>query len=276
MEQLSIFPDSRPPRTVSWNLWHGCTKVSPGCMHCYMFRQDESVGRDPTIVRKTQAFPLPVSRFRSGPDKGQYRIPPGSHLFTCFSSDFFHTAADEWRPEAWAMIRERPDCTFFMITKRPERIRDHLPPDWGDGWDHVTIAVTCETQRMADARLPGYIALPLRHRSVMVEPFLERVNLRPYLETHLVEAVSAGGESGPEARPCDFDWVLDLRAQCVDSGVNFFYHQTGARLIKDGRCYQIPRHLQHIQARKAGLDYNVSGHDSPPSLPSSPPPHPVI
>ena len=229
MEQLSIFPDSRPPRTVSWNLWHGCTKVSPGCMHCYMFRQDESVGRDPTIVRKTQAFTLPVSRFGSGPNKGQYRIPPGSHLYTCFSSDFFHIAADEWRPEAWAMIRERADCTFFMITKRPEQIPDHLPP----------------------------ITLPLRHRSVMVEPFLERVNLRPYLETHLVEAVSAGGESGPEARPCDFDWVLDLRAQCVDSGVNFFYHQTGARLIKDGRCYQIPRHLQHIQARKAGLDYNA-------------------
>ena len=254
MEQLELFapPDPRPPESVSWNLWHGCTKVSAGCQHCYMFRRDESVGRDPTVVTKTNSFTLPVRRLRSG----AYKIPGGSRFYTCFSSDFFHPAADPWRPEAWEMMRTRSDCTFFMITKRPERIENHLPPGWNDGWEHVSIAVTCENQAMADKRLPVYLALPLRHRSIMVEPMLEQVDLGPYLSAGSIGSVSAGGESGPDARPCDFSWVLNLRSQCAENGVAFSYHQTGARLIKDGREYLIPRNRQHEQAKKAGLDFD--------------------
>ena len=154
------------------------------------------------------------------------------------------------------MIRERSDCTFFMITKRPERIAEHLPIDWGEGWSHVTIAVTCENQWTADKRLPLYLTLPLLHRSVMVEPMLSSVNLRSYLSTGLIESVSAGGESGPDARPCNYAWILDLHMQCVENGVAFSYHQTGARLIKGGKEYQIPREHQHEQAHKAHLDYN--------------------
>lgn len=258
MEQLQLFPapDPRPPETITWNLWHGCTRISFGCQHCYMFRRDEAVGRDPTKVTKTQAFDLPVRRLRSGPNKGLYKVPACSHVFTCFSSDFFHADADEWRDEAWNMIRERSDCTFFMITKRSGRIADHLPADWGDGWSHVTIAVTCENQWAADQRLPDYLSLPLPHRSVMVEPMLGRVNLRPYLSSGLIESVSVGGESGPEARLCDYAWVVDLHMQCVEAGVAFSYHQTGARLFRNGKEYHIPREQQHRQAHKAGLDFN--------------------
>ena len=101
MEQMKLFPqqntDPRPPETVTWNLWHGCTKVSWGCQHCYMYRRDESVGRDPTKVQKTQAFNLPVRKLRAGANKGFYKVPSDSHIFTCFSSDFFHADADEWR-----------------------------------------------------------------------------------------------------------------------------------------------------------------------------------
>ena len=167
--QLQSFPeqntDTSPPKTVTWNPWHGCAKENTGCLHCYMFRRDESIGRDPTVVRKTQSFNLPVHILRSGPHKGRYKIPAGSTIFTCFSSDFFHASANEWRHDAWNMMRERSDCTFFLITKRPERIREHLPLDWNNGWDHVTIAVTCENQVMADKRLPIYLCLPLRHKS---------------------------------------------------------------------------------------------------------------
>ena len=268
MEQLSFFPepaapDPRPPETVTWNLWHGCTKVSAGCQNCYMYRRDESIGKDPAIVQKTQAFSLPIRRLRSGPYKGRYKLSSGSCVYTCFSSDFFHPDADEWRPEAWQMIEARSDCTFFMITKRPERIREHLPPGWGDGFDHVTIAVTCENQHAADTRLPLYLSLPLRHHAVMIEPMLTHVDLRPYFSAFraengrsLIESVSAGGESGPNARLCDYDWVLDVRSQCLQYGAAFSYHQTGARLIKNGREYRIAREYQHIQARKAGLDVN--------------------
>ncbi|MCR4904657.1 MAG: phage Gp37/Gp68 family protein [Clostridiales bacterium] len=255
--QIPLFeepaPDPRPPETVTWNLWHGCTKVSPGCAHCYMFRRDEGVGRDPRVVSKTQAFDLPVRILRAGEFRGRYRIPAGSHFYTCFSSDFFHADADGWRPAAWDMIRERADCSFFMITKRPERIGDHLPPDWGEGWAHVTVAVTCENQAMAEKRLPVYLALPLKHRAVMIEPMLSAVDLRSNGIAR-IESVSVGGESGPDARPCDFAWVLDVREQCAENGVAFSYHQTGARLVKDGREYRIPRAKQHEQARRANLD----------------------
>ena len=268
IEQLSLFPspaitDPRSPETVTWNLWHGCSKASTGCQHCYMFRRDEAVGKDPTVVRKTQAFNLPTRILRAGQYKGYYKVPARSMIFTCFSSDFFHKDADEWRQEAWDMIRERDDCTFFMITKRPERILDHLPADWNGGWSHVTIAVTCENQFMADKRLPFYLPLPLSHHAVMVEPMLSRVNLRPYFSKYrkpdgspIIESLSAGGESGPEARPCSYNWVLDLHLQCVENGVAFSYHQTGAKLVKDGKEYQIPREHQHEQARKACLDFD--------------------
>ena len=258
--QLGIFQDlprdTRPPETPTWNLWHGCTKVSAGCAHCYMYRRDESVGRDPSKVEKTREFDLPVRILRSGPYRGLYAVPAGSLVYTCFSSDFFHPAADEWRQDAWDMIRTRSDCGFFMITKRHERIASCLPPDWGDGWDHVTVAVTCENADAADKRLPVDLALPLRHSSVMIEPMLSPVDLGPWFRDYpgAVEAVSAGGESGPDARPCDFAWVTRVRDCCSEYGVAFSYHQTGARLIKDGKDYIIPRRLQHSQAKKAGLD----------------------
>ena len=265
MKQLSFFKeenkDPRAPITVGWNLWHGCTKASTGCLHCYMYRRDESVGRDPSVVQKTDNFDLPVKVLRSGKHKGLYRIPGGSHIYTCFSSDFFHKDADEWRDDAWDMMRERADCTFFMITKRPERIEDHLPLDWGKGWEHVTIAVTCENNEMANKRLPVYLSLPLFNHSVMVEPMLSAVDLRPFIEkyrsvdgTPLIKLVAVGGESGPDARVCDYAWVEDLHAQCAENGIPFHYHQTGAKLKKDGRVYIIPRRLQHAQAHRAGLD----------------------
>lgn len=72
-----------------------------------------------------------------------------------------------------------------------------------------------------------------------------------------VEEVSAGGESGNEARPCDYAWVLGLREQCVAADISFCFHQTGARFVKDGRMYRIHRRYQHSQARKAGIDYRL-------------------
>ena len=264
-EQLSLFEeeivDTRPPITVNWNLWHGCTKASTGCLHCYKYRRDESLGKDPSVVTKTESFNLPVKIIRSGEHKGKYKVPKGSHIDTCFSSDFFHPDADDWRDEAWDMIRKRSDCTFFMITKRPERIADHLPSGWKTGWEHVTIAVTCENQEMIDKRLPVYLSLPICHHSVMIEPMLTAVDLRPYIREYrssdgspLIKLVSAGGESGAGARMCDYAWVKDVQLQCVENGISFYYHQTGAKLIKDGKIYNVPRKFQHSQAHKAGLD----------------------
>ena len=94
-----------------------------------------------------------------------------------------------------------------------------------------------------------------------VEPLLTAVDLWPYIDGYrssdgspVIKRVSVGGESGPGARICDYSWVEAIHAQCIKNGISFNYHQTGAKLIKDGKLYDIPRKLQHTQAHKAGLD----------------------
>ncbi|MCF0120355.1 MAG: DUF5131 family protein [Oscillospiraceae bacterium] len=234
---------------AGWNPWHGCRKKSEGCLNCYVYRGDDRRGRDASVIARTQDYDLPVRRGRGG----AYKIPSGETVYTCFTSDFFLEEADEWRTGAWDMMRERSDLNFFFVTKRIERFFESLPDDWGDGWDNVAISCTCENQRRADERLPIFRALPIKHKHLAIEPMLERMELSPQLGDWL-ESVMLGGESGPNARVCDFDWVLDIRRQCDDAGVSFSYHQTGARLIKDGRLYNIPRREQHSQAHRAGID----------------------
>ena len=267
--QERLFPeeDNKPavkpeamqaPASVMWNPWHGCTKISAGCRSCYVYRRDAEYGKDASVVHQTKGFRLPVQKYRSGPDKGGYKHVPGTTFFTCFTSDFFHEAADGWRREAWEMIKERSDCSFYMVTKRPERIRESLPADWGCGYDNVEISCTCENQSMADRRLPLFLELPLPHRSIIHEPMLGRIDIRPYLWKYgaTIESVTCGGESGPEARICDYAWILDTHMQCVEYSVPFHFHQTGARLRRGNRIYDIPRERQMEQARKAGLDFD--------------------
>ena len=134
---------------AQWNPWHGCHKISAGCQNCYVYRIDAIYGRDPTVVGKTADFDLPVRKGRGG----HYRLLPGERVYTCFSSDFFLDEADEWRVDAWRMIRERIDLDFFIVTKRIDRFRVNLPADWGDGYENVTVCSTCENQDRAAHRL---------------------------------------------------------------------------------------------------------------------------
>lgn len=205
-----------------------------------------------SLCRKTGSFGLPVKRSRSG----EYKIPAGKVVFTCFTSDFLLSDADEWRQECWDMIRTRSDCRFYFFTKRIDRLEQCLPPDWGDGWDNVIIGCTVENQDRADFRLPIFLSLPIKHRAIICAPLLEELDLSAYLGGG-IEEVSAGGESGYRARPCRYEWILKIRAQCAERGVPFSFHQTGAHFIKDGKLYNIPRDHQISQARKAGIDYRI-------------------
>ncbi len=238
-----------------WNPWHGCTKISPGCLHCYVYRTDALHDKDASRVVKNRTFNLPLQKKRDG----TYRLQPDENglIYTCFSSDFFHEAADDWRHEIWDMIRLRQDATFLFITKRIHRFADCVPADWGDGYSNVHIGCTVENQDRADYRLPLFLNAPIRHRTIICEPLLERVNLSAYLSDAVCQVI-AGGESGESARPCDFAWVLALRDQCKAAGVPFQFKQTGANFIKNGRCYRIPRRLQHHQARRANINYRSS------------------
>lgn len=238
-------------KSVMWNLWHGCHKLSAGCRHCYVFRGDSKRGVDSNLVTQTKNFNLPVQKKRDG----SYKIPSGTLVYTCFTSDFFVEDADAWRTEAWNMIRLRSDLRFMMITKRIERLSESLPEDWGDGYEHVTICCTVENQERADYRLPIYKRAPIKHKIIICEPLLERIDLSAYAIGSWVEQVVAGGESGYAARPCNFDWVMALHDICVENNISFWFKQTGARFIKDGKYYTINRRLQHAQARKAGINF---------------------
>jgi len=234
-----------------WNPWHGCIKYSEGCRNCYVYRIDEKAGRASDKIYKNSNFDMPVKRVRNG----SYKIKSGETVYTCLSSDFFIAEADIWRGEAWKMISARPDVNFVIITKRILRFYEQLPEDWGDGYDNVTVACTCENQKRADERLPFFLEAPIKHRMIICEPLLERIDLSDYLDGR-IESVIAGGESGDfgVARPCDFDWILGIRDACIMSGTSFTFKQTGSNFVKNGKLYQIERNNQHVQAQKAKIN----------------------
>ena len=243
-----------------WNPWHGCTKISPGCKYCYVYRQDEMYGSNTasSLCRKTAAFDLPLKKRRDG----SYKIPSGKIVFTCFTSDFLLDDADQWRQECWRMIKERKDCFFYFFTKRIHRLEACLPPDWGDGYDNVIIGCTIENQDRTDFRLPIFMSVPIKHRTIIAAPLLEPLDLTRYLDES-IEEVAASGESGIMARPCNYDWILDIRRQCVEKNIPFCFHQTGAHFIKDGKLYNIKRQFQISQAKKAGIDFRIKNNFIP-------------
>ncbi len=247
----------------SWNPWHGCTKISDGCRYCYVYRQDERYGSavESSLCRKTGSFKLPLARTRAG----EYKLAPGSMVYTCFTSDFLLQDADIWRGECWEMIRYRSDLRFCFFTKRIDRLEQCLPPDWGDGYDNVIIGCTVENQDRADYRLPIFKAAPIKHKTIIVAPMIGSVNLTPWLDD-TIEEVSVSGESGQEARPLRYEWVLSVRRQCMEAGVSFLFHQTGATLIKDGKTYHIPRSAQLSQAKKAGIDFGIGTEGIPAAI----------
>lgn len=235
---------------VTWNLWHGCHKYSEGCKNCYVFRSDSKYDRNPDLVVKTSKFNLPVSKNR----KGEYKFPSDTMFWTCFSSDFLVEDADVWRNEAWKMIKERSDCHFLFITKRILRFMKCIPEDWGDGYDNVTVCVTCENQKRVDERLPCFKELPIKHKVFIHEPLLEAINIGSYLD-ETIEEVVVGGESGYYARDCNYEWIIDIREQCVKKNVTFTFKQTGSYFIKDNKRYKIERKFQHSQAHKANINF---------------------
>lgn len=100
--------------------------------------------------------------------------------------------------------------------------------------------------------MPIFMGAPIKHRIVACEPLLSEIDLSPWLGLGLEQLV-AGGESGENARVCDYRWVLSLREQAKLANVPFWFKQTGANFLKDGKIYRIPRAQQHAQARRAGI-----------------------
>lgn len=236
-----------------WNPWHGCRKCSEGCQNCYMYFLDRMRNQNGADIYKTKSgvrYPLQKDR------NGNYKIKSGEMLRVCMTSDFFLEEADEWRDEAWNIMRMRPDVVFYLLTKRPERVGACLPKDWGDGWENIFFNVTCENQRRADERIPILLDLPFKHKGIMCAPFIGSISIEKYLKSGQLEQVTCGGENYDGARPCNFDWVRALREECEKYNVPFCFIETGTNFIKDGKRYFIPqKQVQSAQAFKSGVSF---------------------
>ncbi|MGM9941697.1 MAG: DUF5131 family protein [Bulleidia sp.] len=233
-----------------WDPWRGCHRKSEGCLHCYIHKGDAKRGTDTSRIVKSERFDAPVARKKNG----EYKIRSGTLVYVCFRSDFLLEQADEWREACWDMIRERRDLHFLFLTKRIERFMDCIPDDWGTGYPNVTVGVSVENQKRADERLSILNTLPIVHKNVILQPMISAVDLTGYLNG--VELVMVGGESDRQARPLYYEWVLDVRRQCVENGVAFCFRQCGTHFVKDGVMYNMKTKDLGWQARKAGIDYD--------------------
>lgn len=231
-----------------WDLWCGCEKCSDGCLHCYIHKGDAKRNVDTNLVVKTKDFFKPVEKLKNG----AYKMKSGL-VFLCFSSDFLIEEADEWRNECWQMIKERQDCEFMFLTKRIDRFANCIPSDWNDGYEKVIVCCTVENQKNADYRLSIFKDLPIKHKSITVQPMLENIDIEQYLDG--IDLVVVGGESDVNARPLDYAWVLNVREQCVRKNVNFEFRQCGTHFIKDGKQYKLQTKDLCKQARLANINY---------------------
>ena len=231
-----------------WNPWRGCKKCSEGCLHCYIHKGDAKRGVDTNEIVKTKDFAKPTVRMKNG----SYKMKPGI-VYTCFSTDFLIEEADSWRTECWEMIKERQDCTFLFLTKRIERFMECIPEDWNDGYDNVVVCCTIENQKNADKKLAVFQTLPIKHKCITAQPLIGSIDIERFLEG--IELVVVGGESDYYARPLDYNWVLNIREQCIRKNVAFEFRQCGTHFIKDGKKYKLQTKDLCSQARKANIDF---------------------
>mgnify|MGYP001304081613 CR=1 FL=1 len=182
----------------TWSPWRGCHKTSAGCKNCYFFRDAKRYGHDPeTVVRSKTTFNDPI----------KWKEP--RKIFVCSWSDFFIEEADEWRDEAWDVMRRAPWHTYQICTKRIYRAEQCLPDDWGDGYKNVWLGVTGENQVMLDFRIHELMRIKSAIHWVSIEPMLEAIELSDW-QLEELDWLVVGGESGNGARPFDPHWIDTL------------------------------------------------------------------
>lgn len=231
-----------------WSPFRGCHKYSDGCKYCYIHKGDAKRGINTDNIVKTDDFYKPILKNK----KGEYKIKSSQTVYLCFSTDFLIEEADEWRNECFKMIKERSDLNFIFLTKRIERFMECIPDDWNDGYNNVTVGCTVENQDSADYRLPLFSKMPIKHKNIICQPLIEKINIEEYLKD--IELVVVGGESDKNARPLNYDWVLSLREQCINNNVHFQFRQCGTHFIKDSKMYNLNVRDLCKQAKKANID----------------------
>lgn len=253
-------PDGTLLPGYTFNPWTGCTKVSPGCDHCYAegwAKRSGHVQWGPHGARRRTSaanWAKPVKWNAEAEATGIRR-----KVFCASLADVFDNHGSilpEWRADLWRLILATPYLDWLLLTKRPQNIAKFLPVAagldvWRDGWQNVWLGTTAENQTEAARRLPHLLAVPAAVRFVSAEPLLGQISfddicdghkffdaLRgnwwhdsepPYIERDKprLDWVIIGGESGPGARPMADEWAQDIIHQCKAAGVAVFMKQMG-------------------------------------------------
>jgi protein gp37 len=232
----------------TWNPVTGCTKISPGCAHCYaerMAKRLRAMGRERyrggfkvTLQPDVVDLPLHWKRPRM--------------IFVNSMSDLFHkNVPTEFIAECFAVMRQASWHTFQVLTKRPERAAElaHRLPWPGNVWMGTTV-------ENADYihRIRSLIQIPAAVRFLSLEPLLGPM---PRLPLNGIHWVIVGGESGPAARPMQAEWVLQVRNRCLAHQVSFFFKQWGG-VNKTLAGRELEGHIWGQMPRPLGNKYGTS------------------
>lgn len=212
---------------ATWNWATGCTKISPGCDNCYMYRLYPRL----KAMRNARYKALPnVITVHEDLLELPLRWKESRMIFTCSMSDFFHERiSDEQRDRAIYTVRKTPQHAYQILTKR-----SYIMKRYGDrisGFpDNVWLGVSVEDARFK-FRMEHLRQADAGTKFLSIEPLIGDVGK---LDLEGIDWVIAGGESGPNHRPLNLDWARGIRDQCVDQGVAFFFKQVGGPRPKSG------------------------------------------
>ena len=204
----------------TWNPVTGCTKISPGCKHCYA----------ETMAKRLQA--MGASGYENGfkmsllPERlnqPKRRKKPTMYFVNSMSDLFQADVPFEFVEQVMQVIEETPWHTYQILTKRSARMRKYFATH--DVPDNAWLGVSVEDKKYGKPRIPDLQAIRAKTRFLSIEPLLENLGR---VSLNRIHWVIVGGESGFGARPMKEEWVLSLRDQCEQASVDFFFKQWGA------------------------------------------------
>ncbi len=213
---------------ATWNPVTGCTKVSPGCAHCYAEAITLRFKRGGPFLPGKTTIRLHWDRLWQ-PEL--WRTP--RMIFVNSMSDLFHEEVPfSFVDKVFEVMESCSWHTYQVLTKRPERMLEYARSRANlKSWPgHVWMGTSVENQYWADRRLPILRQVPAGIRFLSCEPLLKPLEL----DLRDIHWVIVGGESGQKARPVDKSWVRDIRDQCRAAEVPFFFKQWGGRTSKAG------------------------------------------
>lgn len=156
----------------------------------------------------------------------------------------------------WMTIRREKNVRIEVPAGQIASFSRKLPEDWDSGYKNVTVVCVCESQQQANRQIPAFLEIPIWRREIKVDPLVEKMDFEPWLAGGKIKRVSCSGEVGSGGRLCRYEWVLDLREQCVRQKIEFCFARTGTNFQKGQKQYRIAEAIQKEQGAKAGIDYN--------------------